>query len=103
MSCNRLIIWFCLLFCFQQTAYSQCGKVYVTSDDTVVCVPKIIKFKVHQFPAGTTFEWDFGSGYISADSTFTKLYTVAGNYQVKLKLTYPNGSGNRSQQISQYD
>lgn len=92
MSCNRLIIWFCLLFCFQQTAYSQCGKVYVTSDDTVVCVPKIIKFKVHQFPAGTTFEWDFGSGYISADSTFTKLYTVAGNYQVKLKLTYPNGS-----------
>ena len=92
MSNKRFVIWFFFLFALQQNAFAQCGKVYLTSDDTVVCVPKIIRFKVHQFPAGTTFEWDFGSGYISADSTFTKLYTVAGNYNVKIKLTYPNGS-----------
>jgi len=55
----------------------------------VVCVPKIIKFKVHQFPAGTTFEWDFGSGYISADSTFTKLYTVARQLSGKTQTDLP--------------
>ncbi len=70
----------------------QCGTAYMSSDDTVSCAPNIIKFKVHSFPAGTTFEWDLGSGYVSSDSTYTKLFGTAGTFSVRLKLKYLDGS-----------
>ena len=91
---KRIRIVLFLIGCFGlfQGLSAQCGTAYLTSDDTVVCVPKIVRFKVHKFPAGTTFEWDFGSGYVSSDSTYTKLYSAAGNYNVRIRLTYLDGS-----------
>lgn len=71
---------------------AQCGAAYMSSDDTVVCVPKIVKFTVNNFPAGTTFEWDLGSGYVSSDENYTKLYSAPGNYNVRVKLKYLDGS-----------
>ena len=92
MKLNRVVLFLILFSGFNSELLAQCGTAYVTSDDTVVCVPKIVKFKVNKFPAGTTFEWDLGSGYVSSDSTYTKLYSVAGNYNVRVKLTYLDGS-----------
>ena len=70
----------------------QCGTAYMSSDDTTICVPNIIKFRVHAFPVGTTFEWDLGSGYVNSDSTYTKLFGTAGNFNVRIKLKYLDGS-----------
>ncbi|MCC6817822.1 MAG: PKD domain-containing protein, partial [Bacteroidia bacterium] len=79
-------------FLFTIEINGQCGTAYVSSDDTVVCVPRIVRFTAHRFPVGTTFEWDLGSGYVSSDSTYTKLYATSGNFNVRLKLKYLDGS-----------
>lgn len=88
----KRIVFLIVGFLFAFESKGQCGTAYVSSDDTVVCVPKIVRFKVHKFPAGTTFEWDLGSGYVSSDSTYTKLYATSGNYNVRVKLRYLDGS-----------
>lgn len=89
----KRIVFILVGFLFATTDLKgQCGTAYVSSDDTVVCVPKIVKFVVHRFPVGTTFEWDLGSGYVSSDSTYTKLYANAGNFNVRVKLRYLDGS-----------
>ncbi len=92
MKHSKIALTILLFIGFVNGLNAQCGTAYLTSDDTVVCVPKIVKFKVHKFPAGTTFEWDMGSGYVSSDSTYTKLYSTAGNFNVRVKLTYLDGS-----------
>ncbi|MBL7837045.1 MAG: hypothetical protein JNM67_05985, partial [Bacteroidetes bacterium] len=89
----KRIVFILVGFLFATTDLKgQCGTAYVSSDDTVVCVPKIVKFKIHRFPVGTTFEWDLGSGYVSSDSTYTKLYATSGNFNVRIKLKYLDGS-----------
>jgi gliding motility-associated-like protein len=88
----RIVLFLIVCFGLFQGLNAQCGAAYLTSDDTVVCVPKIVRFKVHKFPAGTNFGWDLGSGYVSSDSTFTKLYSSSGNFNVRVKLTYLDGS-----------
>lgn len=92
MKLNRLLFFILIAFSTVEELAAQCGTAYITSDDTVVCVPKIVRFKVHRFPSQTSFEWDLGSGYVSADSTYTKLYATSGNYGVRVKLKYLDGS-----------
>ena len=92
MKLHKAILLFVLFNWSFQELQAQCGTAYVSSDDTVVCIPKIVRFKIHSFPAGTTFEWDLGSGYVSSDSTYTKLYSSGGNYNVRVKLKYLDGS-----------
>ncbi|MBC7426842.1 MAG: gliding motility-associated C-terminal domain-containing protein [Bacteroidia bacterium] len=75
-----------------QLSYSQCGGAVISSNDTVICIPQIVKFEVTNFPAGTTFEWNFGSGYAPGDSIISKLYTSSGKQSVSLKLKYKDGS-----------
>lgn len=92
MKLNKLILFFILIFSASIEMQGQCGTAFLSSDDTVVCVPTIVRFKVNRFPAGTTFEWDLGTGYVNSDSTYTKLYSVAGVYNVRVKLKYLDGS-----------
>jgi gliding motility-associated-like protein len=92
MKLNKVILLFILMFFASVEMQGQCGTAFMSSDDTVVCVPTIVRFKVNRFPAGTTFEWDLGSGYVNSDSTYTKLYSVAGVYNVRVKLKYLDGS-----------
>ncbi len=92
MKLNKIVLLFLLFILSGYELSAQCGTGYVSSDDTIVCVPKIVRFKVHRFPAGTTFEWDLGSGYVSSDSTYTKLYATSGVFNVRVKLKYLDGS-----------
>ncbi len=73
-------------------SHAQCGTANLSSDDTVICIPQIVKFKMNNFPAGTTFEWNLGSGYISADSNYTNLFTASGNYTIIVRMTYKDAS-----------
>lgn len=92
MKLNKIVFFIFGFLLMTHELFSQCGTAYVSSDDTVVCVPKIVRFRVHSFPVGTTFEWDLGSGYVSSDETYTKLYSVSGVYNVRVKLKYLDGS-----------
>jgi len=87
---SLVILLFFILFL--NNALGQCGTAYMSSNDTIICVPNIVKFKMHSFPVGTTFEWDLGSGYVSSDSNYTKLFASSGNYNVRIKLKYLDGS-----------
>ncbi len=92
MKLNKIVLTLFIILISGLELNGQCGTAFVSSDDTVVCIPKIVRFKVHKFPAGTTFEWDLGSGYVSSDSNYTKLYSVSGNYNVRVKLKYLDGT-----------
>ncbi len=83
-----------LLFAFLAAfeGFSQCGAVLVVSDDTLICAPQVVKFKARNFPPGTTFEWNMGSGYVTSDSTYINLFGSSGKYSVSLRLTYTDGS-----------
>jgi gliding motility-associated-like protein len=88
----RLVLVIVSVFFAGSQLRGQCGTAFMSSDDTTVCIPHIVKFKMNRFPVGTTFEWDLGSGYVNSDSTYTKLFGTAGNYNVRIKLKYLDGS-----------
>ncbi|HEY1046745.1 MAG TPA: gliding motility-associated C-terminal domain-containing protein [Bacteroidia bacterium] len=92
MKLNKVVFSLFFGLIFGMEVSGQCGTAFISSDDTIVCVPKIVRFKINKFPAGTTFEWDLGSGYVNSDSTYTKLYSVSGVYNVRVKLKYLDGS-----------
>ncbi len=72
--------------------FSQCGAALVSSDDTIICAPQVVKFKASNFPSGTTFEWNVGGGYVTSDSTYINLFNFSGKYNISLRLTYKDGS-----------
>jgi gliding motility-associated-like protein len=88
----RLLLVILSVFYVGSGLQGQCGTAYLSSDYTTICVPNIVKFKVKSFPVGTTFEWDLGSGYVNSDSTYTKLFATAGDYNIRIKLKYLDGS-----------
>jgi gliding motility-associated-like protein len=75
--------------------FAQCSGITFTTNDTVGCTPLIGKFTAKNFPAGSDFSWDFGSGYSSrssVDSIKINIYNSAGTFTVSLKVYLP-GSG----------
>ena len=72
--------------------FGQCGAALVSSDDTIICAPQVVKFKVSNFPPGTTFEWNVGGGYVTSDSTYINLFSFSGKFNISLRLTYSDGS-----------
>lgn len=81
-----------------------CTDILVQTDLVKISPPEIIKidslpargclpFKITPFPKIETglpvssFLWEFGDGSTSTDSTPTHIYTVSGNYNVKLTIS----------------
>jgi len=75
------------------TQSSYCKEVVVVtppaldfSFEQVACNPKLIQFKNLTTPL-TNYEWSFGDGTFSKDSSPTKLYSTLKNYTVSLSNT----------------
>ncbi|MBI3233078.1 MAG: hypothetical protein HYZ42_03405 [Bacteroidetes bacterium] len=71
-------------------SYSQCAGLDFSADLTNGCVPSSIKFTALGYASGSTFSWDFGSGYTTAsaaDSVKFQLYKSTGVFSVSLKIT----------------
>jgi PKD repeat protein len=60
----------------------------ISADTTTGCLPLTVHFTTSP---GTSYLWNFGNGATStaADPAFT--YTLAGNYNVSVTITKPNG------------
>ncbi len=71
---------------------AQCGSIYISATDTAFCSPKAVTFTVVNYPNNTTFEWDFGSGFVSGLASYSKLYSTSGLFDVKVKMTFQDGS-----------
>jgi gliding motility-associated-like protein len=68
--------------------------VRFTQNRSVSCNPPMnITFKDSTTPANTayTYLWTLGNGATSANKTVSTTYPVAGQFQVSLKVTAPNG------------
>ena len=55
------------------------------------CPNEAITFNsgISPFYVGQTYHWDFGDGTVSSDEKPTKSFLIAGNYNVKVDITYP--------------
>lgn len=72
---------------------SQCGNYSFTVNDTTVCIPQVIKFTVTGSPpAGSTYRWDFGSGFNPGQDTISQLYVTPGKFDVRLEISFPNNT-----------
>lgn len=84
----------CLLtLALPKLGIGQCAGFSFTVNDSTVCIPQVVQFSVTgNPPAGTTYRWDFGSGFNTGLDTISKLYLVPGKYDVRLELSFPNNS-----------
>jgi gliding motility-associated-like protein len=60
------------------------------SDTTGTCAPHSFTFYNNHIPSTTT-TWDFGDGTFGTGDTVTHIYTIPGNYIVKLHSVLPSG------------
>lgn len=89
---TKIILFLLVLVLSSKSLYSQCGSIYVAASDTAFCIPKVVNFKIHNYPPNTTFEWDLGSGYITALDAYTIMYSVSGYHDVRVRFTFQDGS-----------
>jgi gliding motility-associated-like protein len=89
---TKTILFLLLMVLSFKSLHSQCGSIYVEASDTAFCIPKVVNFKIHNYPPNTTFEWDLGSGYITALDAYTIMYSVSGYHDVRVRFTFQDGS-----------
>jgi len=74
-------------------SYGQCGGFSISANDSTACIPQVIRFKVTGAPpVGTTFRWDFGSGFNPGLDTASYLFLVPGKHDIRLELSFPNST-----------
>ncbi|MHB8403530.1 MAG: nidogen-like domain-containing protein [Bacteroidia bacterium] len=68
--------------------------VNVTPAITKGCTPQCVKYTATNNPAASKYNWNFGNGQPSTESSPTACFTVSSTYTVKLILTDVNGCVN---------
>lgn len=64
----------------------------LSADTTFGCVPFSVRFALRDTTGGAGVLWDFGDGtQLEGDSVADHEYEVAGNFDVSLVITWPNG------------
>jgi gliding motility-associated-like protein len=79
--------------------------VVFTADKTNGCTPLEVKFTDNSTtPFGniTSWEWDFGDGYTSTEKNPVHKYTLAGDFNVTLKVATANGGCIKTATKQQY-
>ena len=80
-------------FLVSEKVSAQCGSISFTVNDSTACIPQVLRFSVTGAPpAGTTYRWDFGSGFNPGFDTISQLYLTPGKYSVKLEINFPNNT-----------
>ena len=58
--------------------------------------PLTVTFTDASAPGGTAYEWEFGDGQTGTGTSVSHTYTTDGEYDVKLKVTYPDPVGDQT-------
>ena len=73
--------------------FGQCGGFNISANDSTACIPQVIRFKVTgNPPVGSTYRWDFGSGFNPGVDSNSFLFFVPGKYDVRLEMSFPNNT-----------
>ncbi|MFN8299452.1 MAG: PKD domain-containing protein, partial [Chitinophagales bacterium] len=78
-----LILMLCLSIAAKATVHAD-----FTPDKTQGCPPLLVNFTNLSTPANAGFRWDFGNGNSSILANPSAMFLNAGNYRVKLMVTY---------------
>lgn len=78
------------MYCMSASAQS-CGGITITADTIKGCPGLLVKFSAIGAPAGSIYDWNFGSGFVTANDTTYKIYTVPGKHGVQLRIQLPGG------------
>ncbi|HRD52720.1 MAG TPA: PKD domain-containing protein [Flavobacteriales bacterium] len=66
--------------------------IVLSADTTTGCVPFSVRFALRDTTEGASVNWHFGDGaQVIGDSVANHQYTAAGNFNVSLFITWPNG------------
>ncbi len=90
----KKLFFFCITCFLIQGLHAQCAGITFKGDDTIGCAPVVTHFDAKNFPQGSDFAWDFGSGYSSqssSDSSKINIFNTPGFHTVRLKVFLPAG------------
>jgi len=66
--------------------------IELSADTTLGCVPFSVRFTLRDTTGGTWVDWAFGDGsHVMDTSSVVHTYTDAGNFDVGMVITWPNG------------
>lgn len=92
---QRLLLFVLLFLITARGLNAQCAGITFTASDTIGCNPLVSVFNAQNFPVGSEFSWDFGSGYSSqslSDSMKTNIFNSVGSYTVRLRVYLSSGT-----------
>lgn len=90
---SKLLLIAAFLWLPTKLSFGQCGGFSISADDSTACIPQVIRFKVTgNPPAGTTYRWDFGSGFNPGVDSNTFLFFAPGKHDVRLEMSFPNNT-----------
>lgn len=70
----------------------QTPPLVLSADTTFGCVPLSVRFALRDTTGGAQVHWQFGDGaQLMGDSLATHTYAGAGNFDVAISITWPNG------------
>ncbi|MBO6516701.1 MAG: gliding motility-associated C-terminal domain-containing protein [Bacteroidia bacterium] len=73
-------------------AFSQCSNLKLSVDKKFQCAPGIVNFKLSGAPAGSSYSWDFGNGFIANTDTVYEFFLNPQIIDVTVQVTFPNGT-----------
>ncbi|MCX6352179.1 MAG: PKD domain-containing protein [Bacteroidetes bacterium] len=91
-SCLRIFAILALWVFSFSDGFGGCATIDFKADVYKGCNPLIVKFSALNFTSGTTFEWDFGGGFVNGKDTIYKIFTATGKYTIKMRATLSNGT-----------
>jgi gliding motility-associated-like protein len=72
----------------QNLIVNQTPVISFTNDTSLTCQEAIIHFiETSTYPAGSTFQWDFGDGTQSSEQNPSHTFTTPGTYPINLTIT----------------
>ncbi|MEO5572015.1 MAG: PKD domain-containing protein [Bacteroidia bacterium] len=77
----------CVSATSQSLVVNQTPEVSFTNDTSLTCaIPKINFFNTSVFPAGSTFQWNFGDNGVSSVENPSHVFTAPGTYPITLVI-----------------
>ena len=88
----RLALTILTVISLNLIGYSQCTNLVLQADKSLVCAPDIVGYQLLNAPAGSTFQWNVGNGWVNGADTLYSFYGTEDTIDAVVIVTLPNGS-----------
>jgi len=94
MKIHQFKILFIILSCLPvgYKCFGQCSSVNFEASSTKGCALLAVTFSASGSPAGSTYDWDLGNGFLTGKKdTITGVYSNQGKYSITMISHFPGG------------